>query len=234
MDPRHLPVDERLTGCCVFCGGPPDTRDHVPSKMLLDEPLPPYLPVVEACADCNQSFSLDEEYLACLLDCVLSGTASLEGLQRGKVRRALSHNPKLARMLEDCKRMDETGRLVWQPEDDRVRNTVLKLARGHVAYELSLPQLDAPVQVAVAPFVTMSEEQRASFENASGGTVQGWPEVGSRAFHRACGVAPDPLEQIDAWIIVQPGRYRYCVEETGGVLVQMVLSEYLTCRVVWD
>lgn len=40
MDPRHLPVDSRLVGGCVFCGGEPGTRDHVPSKVLLDDPLP--------------------------------------------------------------------------------------------------------------------------------------------------------------------------------------------------
>jgi len=234
MDPRHLPVDKRLTGCCVFCGGPPDTRDHVPSRILLDEPLPAYLPVVDACGGCNQSFSLDEEYLACLLDCVLSGTADPEGLQRKKVRLALSHNPKLTKMLDKCKRVDEAGRLVWQPQDDRVRNTVLKLARGHAAYELSLPQLEDPLEVTAAPFVAMSEEQHSGFEDALGGTIQGWPEVGSRAFHRACGAAPDPLEEDRGWVVVQPGRYRYCVMQTGGVLVQMVLSEYLACRVVWD
>jgi len=234
MEPRHLPVDERLTGYCVFCGGAPDTREHVPSRILLDDPLPPYLPVVDACAACNQSFSLDEEYLACLLDCVLSGTADPEGLQRNKIRLALSHNPKLAKMLDQCKRVDETGRLVWQPQDVRVRNTVLKLARGHAAYELPLPQLDDPLVVAAAPFVAMSESQRSAFEDALGGTVQGWPEVGSRAFHRTCGAAPDPLVQDRGWVVVQPGRYRYCVVRTGGVLVRMVLSEYLACRVVWD
>jgi hypothetical protein len=39
MDPRHLPVDRRLVGGCVFCGGEPGTSDHVPSKVLLDDPL---------------------------------------------------------------------------------------------------------------------------------------------------------------------------------------------------
>ena len=37
MDPRHLFIDERHTGMCVYCGTHPDTRDHVPSKVLLDE-----------------------------------------------------------------------------------------------------------------------------------------------------------------------------------------------------
>lgn len=75
MDPRHLFIDERHTGMCVYCGSPPDTRDHVPSKVLLDEPYPPELPVVGACEKCSSSFSLDEQYLACFLDCVIHGGA---------------------------------------------------------------------------------------------------------------------------------------------------------------
>jgi len=38
MNPCHLFMDERLTGMCVYCGAHPETRDHVPSKVLLDKP----------------------------------------------------------------------------------------------------------------------------------------------------------------------------------------------------
>ena len=84
MDPRHLPVDSRLIGQCVFCGGEPGTSEHVPSKILLDDPLPGDVPTVEACATCNASFSLDEEYLACFLECVLCGTADAAAVGREK------------------------------------------------------------------------------------------------------------------------------------------------------
>jgi hypothetical protein len=33
-NPKHLFVDERLKGSCVYCGGPPETVDHVPSPHL--------------------------------------------------------------------------------------------------------------------------------------------------------------------------------------------------------
>jgi hypothetical protein len=60
MDPRHLFVDQRETGMCVYCGKLPDSREHIPSKVLLDEPYPIDLPVVDACYNCNNSFSKDE------------------------------------------------------------------------------------------------------------------------------------------------------------------------------
>ena len=51
MDPIHLFMDSRLTGMCVYCGGSPATRDHVPSRVLLDESYPAELPIVGACAE---------------------------------------------------------------------------------------------------------------------------------------------------------------------------------------
>lgn len=66
--------DERQTFNCAFCGGETESRDHVPSKVFLDKPYPEQLPVVPSCNDCNNGFSIDEEYLACLLESVKAGT----------------------------------------------------------------------------------------------------------------------------------------------------------------
>jgi len=235
MRPWELFLDQRLAGMCAYCGGPPDTRDHVPSRILLDEPLPPGLPVVDACAACNQSFSLDEEYLACFLECVLCGTTVPADLGREKIKRALSKHSSLAARVNNSKRRDEEGTLIWQPENNRVRRIMSKLARGHAAYEL-FPQLEEPAAVEFAPLIAMSEDERAAFERGAlvFGGPQLWPEIGSRAFFRACGVPPDPHPRLDGWIVVQPGRYRYAVAETGGVMVKLVLSEYLACEVVWE
>lgn len=91
MDPRHLFIDSRLAGDnCVYCGSTADSRDHVPSKILLDDPLPRDLPVVKACSPCNSGFSLDEEYLACFVECVIAGSVNLELLSRQKIRSILS------------------------------------------------------------------------------------------------------------------------------------------------
>jgi hypothetical protein len=205
----------------------------VPPKILLDDPLPRDLPTVDACSACNASFSLDEEYLACLVECVLSGTADPEGLSRNKIRRALERNPSLAERIRCSARTDDAGSLVWMPEDDRVRRVVVKLARGHAAYELSLPQLEVPLEVRIQPLIVMSESDRAVFGDADAGGIRGWPEVGSRAFHRACGAHPY-AGQPGPWIVVQEGRYRYSVDQDGGVGVQVVLSEYLACSVEWE
>jgi hypothetical protein len=233
MDPRHLFMDERLTGMCVYCGAQPETRDHVPSKVLLDEPYPPELPVVGACERCNASFSLDEQYLACFIECVICGTVETTGLQRPKVKRILSGNPALQRRIDVSRRKDEADNLLWQPEIDRVRKVISKLAKGHLAYEF-YPKIEEPLEVAFAPLPALSEEERAGFKDMTSIRLDGWPEIGSRAFFRACGKSPDRFDQSGDWVVVQPGRYRYSAIETDGILVKVVLSEYLACAVYWE
>jgi hypothetical protein len=138
--------DERNQGWCVYCGGSKETRDHVPSRILLDEPYPANLPVVAACRRCNVSFSLDEEYVACLLECVVTGAAEPQQIPRTKISRILTSKPELATRIEGAKKV-LGGRTVFRPEADRVRKVLLKLARGHAAFELNEPQLDEPVAV---------------------------------------------------------------------------------------
>lgn len=231
MDPRHLFFDERMAGFCVFCGRAPYSRDHCPSRILLDEPFPPNLRVVESCRECNESFSLDEEYVACLLECVVCGSVDPARLTRPSVRRILADKPALAALIASGRNFDDSGDTVWQVDEARVRRIVLKLARGHIAYELSLPRIEEPQRVTFAPLVKMSDPQRTAFEFPSSGTVALWPEIGSRAFVRAAHASTGPANE---WITIQPERYRYMVSQSAGDFVQIVLSEYLACRVEWD
>lgn len=233
MDPRKLctefGLDERLAAeGCAYCGGVPDTVDHVPSKVLLDDPLPSNLPVVPACMNCNRGFSLDEEYFACFLECVMMGTTEPDRL-RQKIQRALRHSPRLREQIATSDHTDSSGRMVWTPDTRRVEKVVLKLARGHALYELSSAQLETPQSIQCIPLLAMSVDDRENFERAGTGELRGWPEIGSRAFLRAVGVPPY-ADQHGPWIEVQAGRYRYTVDE--GV-VQIVLAEYLACSVEW-
>ena len=232
MDPRKLFMDERLTGICVYCGAQPHTRDHVPSKVLLDEPFPPDLPVVDACESCNAGFSLDEQYVSCFLDCVISGTVEPSGLQRHNIRRILSENPALRQRIRTSQRKDKKDNLLWQPECGRIQKVITKLARGHVAYEF-YPKIEEPIKVAFAPLPLLPDQEREAFEDVTSGKLGLWPEVGSRGFFRALGKKTDQFNQIGNWIIVQPGRYRYTTVEKSEILVRIVLSEYLACEVIW-
>lgn len=215
---------------CVYCVAAPGSRDHCPSKVLLDEPFPPNLPVVDSCVDCNNRLSLDEQYVACLIETVICGSANADDVSRPNIKRILTDTPSLARRLQNGKQLDESGSLVWDVDVDRVRRVVLKLARGHIAYEISLPKIEEPDVVRFAPLMLMSAEQRSQFESR-GRAIEFWPEIGSRAFIRAAKNAANM--DMTEWTVLQRGRYRYLVGQSEGDSVRLVLSEYLACQVIW-
>lgn len=218
--------DQRQTASCAYCGGSTETRDHVPSKVFLDEPYPTNLPVVPACGVCNRGFSPDEEYLACLIECTLAGAAEPADVTRAKVKRILERTPALESRLSQARRVDRTG-TSFQIESERVRNVVLKLARAHAAFELNEPQMDDPSQIGFTPLALMTAEAREAFETPPRSLI--WPEVGSRAMHRL--LVSDPRASL--WLIVQPGRYRYLAAVGDSVVVRRVIGEYLAYEVLW-
>jgi hypothetical protein len=225
---RQLPShgDDRNKGWCVYCGGSEETGDHVPSRVLLDEPFPENLPVVPACGSCNGSFSRDEEYLACVVECAIAGSLA-SAAKRLRVGAILDRSAGLTARLNSA-RYESDGQVGFSAEIDRVRNVLVKLARGHAAFEENEPQLDEPASVLFAPFTAMNERQRADFESAR--DRRGfWPEGGSRAMYRVL------LGDVgsNGWVEVQPGRYRYRVHP-GGRRVHIVIAEYLAAEVTWE
>ena len=224
-------ADSRNTGFCVHCGGPYETDDHVPSKVLLDEPYPDNLIVCPSCLKCNNDLSADETYLACLLECVIAGEAAPSKMQRPKIAKVLEHNEALLKRLESAGFRGESGK-IWNVENDRVKAVLLKLARGHAAYEHNQPQLEEPDYLDYRALCTMSESERAAFERTEDGDLAGFPEVGSRAMQRLLVVDPGVFSE--GWITVQDGNYRFNVSDENGMAVKIVLREYLACQIVWE
>jgi hypothetical protein len=227
MDQLQSFADDRLLIGCIHCTGPTETRDHVPSRILLDEPYPENLPVVPACAACNQSFPLDEEYVACLVECARTG--AVEAVQRPKIQRILQDTPALAARLTQARVVDDNGTISFKAETERVKNVVLKLARGHAAYELNEQKRDEPSRIMFVPLHSLDPHAREHFETPPQPTA--WPEVGTRAMQRMV-VSTAGVVGLD-WIAVQPGQYRYVAVAEGAVMVRFVLGEYLACEVIW-
>lgn len=231
MDPRQLFFDDRFKDACAYCGNNADTRDHVPSKVLLDEPLPPDLPVVAACASCNTGFSHHERVVACLVDCLKCASTEATDL-RPRVRRLLSEDPRLVMRMERAVR---DARLLC--EVDSVSVVVSKLSKGHVAF-LEDPRLDAPSSVRVALRPDMSKENLRDFDSLPPSELM--PEIGTRAFINAVAAMSKPERGEPpaltraGWSEVQTGRYRYAVILDGAQpIARFVLSEFLFCEVIW-
>ncbi|MGJ1396476.1 hypothetical protein [Sphingobacterium multivorum] len=241
MDQLNNYADTRLIDGCIYCGGSPETRDHVPSKCLLDQPYPANLPVVGCCEECNQGFSKDEQYFVCLLECVLCGSTNLENLSRQSVVRMLKKSPALLKRIEGS-RQEIEGQIVFTPEYERINNVMLKLARGHAAYELSHPCREKPEHFWCGPLSLLPQDNREVFHSVHFQEMLG--EVGSRNLQRL--LVTDVIfgsenrdkqnirMLINDWIDVQDNRYRYiAIDDMGLLIIRIVLSEYFACEVAW-
>ncbi len=226
---EHIEVfgNRRTLAFCTFCGGETATGDHCPSRVLLDDPYPEHLPKVPACERCNHSFSLDEEYLACLLSCVLAGSTDPAKIRRNKVRRILEKKPALvARIEAACIRDGEN--VAFSVEDTRIYRVITKLAQGHAMYELHEHCISKPSFIMIQPLSVMSDKERANFETPTPPLI--WPEIGSRAMQRLI-VTGDSV--VHDWLVVQPGMYRYLAEAGADISVRIVVHEYLACHLRW-
>jgi len=95
------------------------------------------------------------------------------------------------------------------PDVNRVRNVIVKNARGHAYHDIAEPLLEDPDHVDFAPLELMSQEQRAAFEAAgTDAELAVWPEVGSRM--TALILAEEAVA--GGWITVEAGRYRYSID----------------------
>ena len=228
--------DRRYKSWCIQCGtgiGSVRTNnDHVPSKALLEMPYPEELPTVKICTDCNTSFSRDEEYFAAFLGAVLSGSTDPESQKTSTAARIFRGNNALKKRIDsqrqDYTTLEGTQKTVWNPEMARVRNVIVKNARGHVYYELGQPAFGEPSNVGIHPLEMLSQDDLSGFLAIDHGA--GWPEVGSRMMTRV--VSGQDME--DGWIVVQDGIYRFAAVENNGFLVRIIIQEYLAAEVFWN
>ncbi|MDT4967566.1 MAG: hypothetical protein QOJ64_2303 [Acidobacteriota bacterium] len=222
--------DQRQLAFCAFCGGATGTRDHCPSRVLLDKPYPENLPVVPACRTCNAGFSSDEEYFARLVSCVLAGSTEPDSIPRQKIARILRKKPALRSRIEQSRR-ETASEISFTPESHRVFSVVRKLAQGHALHELHEPCAYPPSEICIQPFALMSEAQRDEFESPSPLGRSIWPEVGSRALQR---LVTEKNDLYDGWLEIQRRGYRFQASVPNGIEIRIVIQEYLAVLVRWE
>lgn len=232
MKRRYDYSDERLTGFCAYCGGPTETLDHIPPRAFLDRPLPNNLPKVTACEKCNNDAAPDEQYVACLIECALTGSSNWEDINKDSIALTLKRDKRIRSQMENARQIMLDGSTWFCVENSRICAVILKLARGHAAYELAAPLLKDAERVLITTLVQMSDQERTAFETPP--PISLLPEVGSRAMQLLIeGTSSQRLAQ--TWIVVQPNNYRYlAVVDYNRITVRLVIREYLACEVAWQ
>lgn len=243
MEQLRSNADSRILNDCVYCGDISNTREHVPSKVFLDRPYPENLPVVGACFPCNNSFSADEEYVAAFIETVKADTTEPSKIGRKKIANLLERTPALKARIQNeiiyC-----NDRVMFGMEVERIKRIVVKLARGHAAFELSQPCRHEPSHIWWGDINTLSEEKRKDF--CSDIIVGLIGEVGSRNSMRLMVVEAllkDPHSGsmnkvgfiLNPWIEVQEGQYRYISDDSNdSIRIRMIIGGYFACEVIWS
>jgi len=234
--------DDRLVNGCIYCGGLEETREHVPSKVLLESPFPTNLPIMKSCFNCNNGFSQDEEYVACLIGCMIVGSASPDEIRSPRISRKLHKNPSLRTRIKNAIRTND-GVVSFLVEEERLDNVITKLAVGHAAYELSKILRHKPTSINWWLMSDMTEEEKDLYDSVYVTQLLG--EIGSRntqrllvteiTYQASDGELKTIGLLIDDWVEVQNNKYRYhAVEKSDGVTVKIIFSEYLACEVFWE
>lgn len=218
---------------CVYCGRPASTREHVPSKTFLIEPYPGNMCVVPACFECNNGYSADEKYVSCFLDVLKSVVYNGYECNENTIRR-LSQDDNLKKILdEQIKVIDD--KVYYTIDEKRFYNIILKLAKGHVGFELDYFSFnDFKINITYDFVFNMSENDIKAFMEVPEISIV--HEVGSR-----CCNAPLILSNTKTgeesgflfWHEVQENQYRYqtLYNEDGEICVKIVIYEILYCRI---
>jgi len=232
MKKRYDYSDDRLSSFCAYCSGPTETWDHIPPKAFLDRPLPDNLPKVPACEECNNSAAIDEQYVACLIECALTGSSNWEDIKRDSIALTLKRDKRIRSQMEGARQIMLNGSTWLYVENSRLYAVILKLARGHATYELAAPLLEDAESVLITTLVQMSDQERATFETPP--PLSLLPEVGSRAMQLL--IVGTPSQRLaQPWIVVQPNNYRYLtIVDYNRITIRLVIREYLVCEVAWQ
>jgi hypothetical protein len=218
--------DERNDAFCSYCGKFPDTRDHVPSRILLDTPFPDNLPVVPCCQKCNNNFSLDEEFIACVIECIICDTYDLNLLKNIRIKNILERKNNLYQSIKEIFRNNIHNDIITK-YFDRFKNIGIKLAKGHYKFENGELLIDEPNNIMICLLENLSPKDKSIFLNCFDDDIL--PEVGSRKL-----INMFENGQV-GWVEVQKNVYRYSViQKIKSTLVRIIIREQLAIGIEWN
>lgn len=229
----YLQYEKNKDCYCIYCGNLARTREHIPSKVLLDEPYPKNLYILPACYECNNLFSYDEVYVASVIE-LLSRITIPNYKRRIGIDKSLEKNPQLKYKIEDEIVYRVEQGLDYKIDISRLDNTLLKLAKGHAAFELSeynFNKYEISIQTFSRDQVSIKEWDRFNGIEELGYAN----EIGSRSIDNIY-VIENPHISITVidWNIVQEGRYKYLATiNNGEILIKIVLNEYFAALISW-
>ena len=208
---------------CIYCGRKAQTREHCPPKSFFPEhDFPDNLRVLPACAECNNSFSLDEEIVRDFLNCSYDRCFNLK-------------NEYPSVICEYVKLAEQKNALV-----EPVKRIFSKVAQGLAIYEMS----DCFGEDGWVPEVTDYIFRHWVDENEWNDlklpiSINILPELGSRASNNFLliqsigGDEAEILESINVmWIEIKEKVFEYITWIQDDIIrVRMILRDFFFIEV---
>ena len=175
------------------------------------------------------NFSLDESFVACTVE-YLRSLSCVNGEMRSKIINYLNNNPSLLQRLESAISHKDNDQFEVVLEDERIRRVLLKLAVGHIAYECNEVMTDEPEYLNYKILPELPGESVSEFDKNY--IVDILPELGSPLFQKIVELSDGSIYY--PWFMVQDGQYRYMIICNEGILIRIVIGEYLFAEIKWE
>lgn len=217
---------------CIYCFKPANSKEHIPSKIFLDEPYKNDLAILPACKNCNKSFSESEQYVACLIDYIQTKLSQNNNFKRKKVTDALRNRVTLLHELEESTFRNQNNEIEFiEYNIEKIEKIILKLSIGHAIYSLSTICLKEPSHINFKFLPDLTQEEINKFNNCEEKNIS--PEIGSREGKYIC-ISSKGLPFQD-WKIVQDNQYRFLafISETT-ICIRIVIGEFFFSEVIWN
>lgn len=223
--------DKKSSHGCIYCGRLAETREHIPSKVFLNKPYPENLFTIPACYECNNGYSLDEEYTVCCIETLKS--ISYDTPLNERIRKIYDIKPDLKQLIASQITKDANHTLV-SFDENRICRILNKLAVCFVGYEFDSLQFSEASNVWFDFVPNLSTVFIQQFLQSSTASII--PELSSRFSSDYCEfiISKDSntVEIMYDWITVQEKQFLYQVAIEGrGILVKMVIADFLFAKI---
>lgn len=222
--------DNRIAQYCIYCGETKNnSKDHVPSKCLIDKPYPENLPTVACCPECNNSFSKIEEYTSCLLEMIKKlKLQNYDYKIRDKIQTSLEFNTKLQYQIKEEIKNSTFNKT-------RIFNFLSKQAKGHIFYHFSIFKWNETPKIEIYTVLDLTDSEIKTFLNTPEREKIG--ELGSRDCYDVLMVEDHDGNMIKSfylWNTVQEEQYEYLTYlERNQIVVKIIIGGFFLCKITY-
>lgn len=222
--------NKRQNSLCVYCGEEATTREHLPSKVFFEHRDQIDFSILPACKKCNNNFSYHEKYLACYIEFLKSKIYNKDYKIRESIKNTLLKDHFIANKIKNQFKQISGMKYEVSQDTESIEIVLMKLAKGHMAYEMNEIFLDEPKHFSYKFLHDMTKKELLAFNRPVVSEII--PEIGSRLTEYL--ILTEDGKVLYPWRTISEGEYRFMnFTDKKHSGVKFVINEVLFCKVMW-